>query len=117
MFGRQMNHFGNWRVQESEYEQMALRYRSEEILKLINLFQPAALRAIEAHHPVQQEAQNSQHRVDHVILQPGTTINLKVEGLLYRLEPRYRGPYTIYGHDKKGIYQVKNSLSTLLKTV
>jgi hypothetical protein len=38
MFGRQMNHFGNWRVQESEDEQMALRYRPEEILKLINLF-------------------------------------------------------------------------------
>ncbi len=34
---------------------MALRYRSEEIQKLINRFQPAALRAIEAHHPVQQE--------------------------------------------------------------
>ena len=69
MFGRQMNHFGDWRVQESEDEQVALRFRAEEIQKLINLFQPAALRAIEAHHPVQQEAQNSQHRIDHVILQ------------------------------------------------
>jgi hypothetical protein len=111
MFGRQMNHFGDWRVQESEDEQMALRYRSEEIQKLINLSQPAALRAIEAHHPVQQEAQNSQHRVDHVILEPGTTIYLKFEGLLNKLEPRYRGPYTIYGQDNKGNYQVKNPIT------
>jgi hypothetical protein len=42
MFGRQMNHFGDWRVQESEDEQVALRFRAEEIQKLINLFQPAA---------------------------------------------------------------------------
>jgi hypothetical protein len=117
MFGRQMNHFGDWRVQESEDEQVALRFRAEEIQKLINLFQPAASRAIEAHHPVQQEAQNSQHRIDHVILQPGTTIFLKAEGLLNKLEPRYRGPYTIHGQDKKGNYQVKNLLGTLLKTV
>jgi hypothetical protein len=91
---------------------VALRFRAEEIQKLINLFQPAALRAIEAHHPVQQEAQNSQHRIDHVILQPGTTIFLKAEGLLNKLEPRYRGPYTIHGQDKKGNYQVKNLLGT-----
>jgi hypothetical protein len=110
MFGRPMNYFGDWRVQESEDEQMALRYRSEEIQKLINHFQPAALRAIEAHHSAQQEAQNSQHRVDHVILQPDTTIYLKVEGLLNKLEPRYRGPYTIYGQDNKGNYQVKTHL-------
>jgi hypothetical protein len=50
-------------------------------------------------------------------LQPGTTIYLKVEGLLNKLEPRYRGPYTIDKPDKKGNYQIKNSLGTLLKTV
>ena len=90
-----MNRFSDWRVQESEDEQVAHRFRSEEIQKLINLVQPAAIRTIEEHHPVQQEAQNSQHRVDHVILQPGTTIYLKVDGLFNKLEPRYRGLYTI----------------------
>ena len=39
---------------------------------------------------------------------------MKVVGLLNKLEPRNRGPYTIYGQDKKGNYQVKKSL---LKTV
>ncbi len=46
MFGRQMKHFGDWRVQEAEDEVLALRARAEEFQKLVHLFQPAALRAI-----------------------------------------------------------------------
>jgi hypothetical protein len=117
MFGRQMKHFGDWRVQEAEDEVLALRARAEEIQKLVHLFQPAALRAIEEHHPAQQIAQNSQHRIDDTILQAGTTVYLKAEGLLGKLEPRYRGPYTIFGQDKKGNYQVQNALGSVLKTV
>ena len=117
MFGRQMNHFGDWREQESEDNIVALRFRAEEIQKLINLFQPAALRAIQQNHPVQQESQNNQHRIDDTLLQPGTTIYLKVEGLLNKLEPRFRGPYSIHSTDKKGNYLVKNSLGILLKTI
>ena len=82
MFGRQMKHFGDWRVQEAEDEVLALRARAEEIQKLVHLFQPAALRAIEEHHPAQQIAQNSQHRIDDTILQAGTTVYLKAKGLL-----------------------------------
>jgi hypothetical protein len=96
MFGRQMKHFGDWRVQEAEDEVLALRARAEEIQKLVHLFQPAALRAIEEHHPAQQIAQNSQHRIDDTILQAGTTVYLKAEGLLGKLEPRYRGPGYIW---------------------
>jgi hypothetical protein len=81
MFGRQMKHFGDWRAQEAEDEVLGLRARAEEIQKLVHLFQPAALRAIEEHHPVQQIAQNSQHRIDDTILQAGTTVYLKAEGL------------------------------------
>ena len=42
---------------------------------------------------------------------------MKAEGLLGKLEPRYRGPYTIFGQDKKGNYQVQNALGSLLTTV
>ncbi len=52
MFGRQMNHFNDWRTLDTEDEQVALRFRAEVIQKLINLFQPAALHAIEEHNPV-----------------------------------------------------------------
>jgi hypothetical protein len=56
-------------------------------------------------------AQNSQHRIDDTILQAGTTVYLKAEGLLGKLEPRYRG--TIFGQDKKGNYPVQNALGSV----
>jgi hypothetical protein len=40
------------------------------------------LSAIEEQHPSQQIAQNSQHRIDDTVLQTGTTVYLKAEGLL-----------------------------------
>ncbi len=68
IFGRQMKHFGDWCVQEAEDEVLAHRSRAVEIQKLVHLFQPAALRAIEEHHPAQPIAQNSQYRIDDTIL-------------------------------------------------
>jgi hypothetical protein len=49
----------------AEDEVLAFHARAEEIQKL-----------------VQQIAQNIQHRFDDTILQAGTTVNLKTEGLL-----------------------------------
>ena len=74
MFGRQMNHFKDWRSLDNEAEHVALRFRAEEIQKLINLVQTAALHAIKEHHP------------DSAFLQTRTTIYLKAEGLLNKLE-------------------------------
>ena len=42
---------------------------------------------------------------------------LKIEGLLDKLEPRFRGPYTIHSQLKNGNYKIKNVLGTVLKTV
>jgi hypothetical protein len=117
MFGRQMKHFGDWRVQEAEDENLALRARAEEIKKSVHLFQPAALRAIEVHHPAHQEAQNNRHRIDDTILQAGTTDYLKAEGLLDKFEPRYRGPFTIFGQDKRVNFHIQNALGSLLNMV
>jgi hypothetical protein len=41
-----MDRFSDWRVQESEDEQVAHRFRSEEIQKLINLQQYVPLKNI-----------------------------------------------------------------------
>jgi hypothetical protein len=50
-------------------------------------------------------------------LAEGTTVFLKIEGLLGKLEPRFRGPYTIHSELRKGNYKIKNVLGTVLKTV
>ena len=65
--------------------------------------------AIEDHHPIQQRAQNSQHTIDDTILVPGTTVYLKVEGTLGKLDSRYRGPYKIH--------KQVNLLVAILKTI
>ena len=44
-------------------------------------------------------------------------IHLKVDGLLSKLESRYRSPYTIKVQDKKENHKDKKALGTLLKTV
>jgi hypothetical protein len=50
-------------------------------------------------------------------LTEGTTVFLKIEGLVGKLEPRFRGPYTIHSLLRNGNYRIKNFLGRILKTV
>ena len=61
----------------------------------VQLFQPAGLKAIVEHQPIQQVAQNAQHNIQVEPLAVGRTVYLKVEGLLNKCEPRFRGYYTM----------------------
>ncbi|RNA28784.1 melanocyte PMEL-like, partial [Brachionus plicatilis] len=45
----------------------------------------------------------------------GKTVFLKCEGLLNKLEPRFKGPYKVSGHTKRGSYIIKNALNETLK--
>ncbi|RMZ97548.1 hypothetical protein BpHYR1_053472, partial [Brachionus plicatilis] len=45
----------------------------------------------------------------------GKTVFLKCEGLLNKLEPRFKGPYKVSGHTKRGNYIIKNALNETLK--
>jgi len=117
MFGRSMNHFGDWKNDEQCDTVSNLFTRSMELQQLLQLFQPAAIANIVGHHPAQIKAQESQHTIVTTVLTPGTTVFLKIEGLLGKLEPRFRGPYTIHSQLKNGNYKIKNVLGTVLKTV
>jgi hypothetical protein len=44
-----------------------------------------------------------------LFLEDRTTVFLKKEGLLSKLEPRYTGPYKIVGHTKFGNYELEDS--------
>ncbi len=79
-----------------------LNQRLLELQQLLQLFQPAALQNIIQHHPAQIKAQESQHTVVSDTLTEGTTVFVKVEGLLGKLEPRFRGPYIISSQLKNG---------------
>jgi hypothetical protein len=111
-----MNTFGDWRETDSLDEISAIQIRAQKMQQLLHLFQPSALSSIE-HHQIIQITQNKQHTFDETILEPGTSVYLKVESLLGKLEPSYRGPYTIHKQVKNGNYQVKNLLGSVLKTI
>ena len=62
---------------------------------------------------VQQDLSNN------ILNQPldkGTTVYVKIEGLLGKLEPRFRGPYTVIRMLQNGNFKLKNALVTELKT-
>lgn len=116
LFGRSMNQFSNWRQDDASDAIVSLQQRSFEIQKLVNFFQPNALQNIVQHQPIQKEIQNQQHNIRNDSLEKGTTVYVKIEGLLGKLEPRYRGPYTVASQLRNGNYKLKNALGSVLKT-
>jgi hypothetical protein len=95
LFGRSMNHFGDWKNNEKDDQVLNLYQRSIELQQLLQLYQPASLRNFIQHHPAQIKAQESQHTVVSKALTERTTVFVKIEGSLGKLNPCFRGPYTI----------------------
>jgi hypothetical protein len=113
LFGRSMNHFCDRKTDENLYK------RSLELKQMLQLFQPAALENIVKHHPAQIKAQESQHTIVSDAMAVGTTVFVKIEGILGKLEPRFRGPYTykckrkMATHDQKFLrHNLENSIPT-----
>ncbi|CAF0893530.1 unnamed protein product [Brachionus calyciflorus] len=72
-------------------------------------------------HPVvcdkvrlRQEKQNSAQSTTTEIIPIGSIVYLNFEGLLNKLEPRFKGPYTIKAHTKRCNYKVANALEEIL---
>ena len=53
MFGRSMNHFGDWKQDEKSDNVTNLYHRSLELQQLLQLFQPTAIKNIVTHPPAQ----------------------------------------------------------------
>ncbi len=77
-----MNHFVDWKQDEKSKNVTNLYTRSLELQQLLQLFQLAAIKYIVSHHPAQIKAEESQHTVVSTALAEGTTVFLKIEGLL-----------------------------------
>ena len=114
MFGRTMNTFGNWTDTSEEDSQMILN-RTVQLKNLIQVHQPMALTNIKDHQEKQKEQQDLSNNILNQPLDKGTTVYVKI-GLLGKLEPRFRGPYTVVRMLQNGNYKLKNALGTELKT-
>ena len=88
--------------------------RTNEIKNLFDYSIPKAITSIENSQEKQREIQNRNQNTVHDKIPIGQTVYLKCEGLLSKLEPRFKGPYKIVEITRRGNYKVENSLKEKL---
>ena len=113
MFGRKMNQFENW-TSSNEDEVSAILNRTQEIKEMFENTHSSALANIKKNQEKQIIIQNKAHNTESEKIPIGTTVYLKCEGLLSKLEPRFKGPYKITGHTSRGNYKVQDALGNAI---
>ncbi|CAF0893510.1 unnamed protein product, partial [Brachionus calyciflorus] len=84
--------------------------RSKELNELFDKTHPVVCDKVR----LRQEKQNSAQSTTTEIIPIGSIVYLNFEGLLNKLEPRFKGPYTIKAHTKRCNYKVANALEEIL---
>ncbi|CAF1107425.1 unnamed protein product [Brachionus calyciflorus] len=105
--------FADWTSNDVD-ETNAIVKRSEEIKNLIEVTRESAISNIKKNQNKQVINQNRASNVTTEIIPIGSTVFIKSEGLLTKLEPRFKGPYKIVGFTKRGNYLVTNALGEKL---
>ena len=113
MFGRNMIPFNDYSTEKEDSN--AIFERSKEIKQLFESTRPLALGNLKEFQERQIKSQNNSTNVVEKRIEIGKTVFLKCEGLLNKLEPRFKGPYKVSGHSKRGNYIIKNALNETLK--
>jgi hypothetical protein len=113
-FGRKMNGFEAWNSKPETDEVAAMNQRVVEIRNLVENQHEMAKINIKKSQENQKKNQDSNNRVETEFLLPGTSVFVKTEGILSKLTPRYRGPYTVTEVTSKGNYILVNALGERL---
>ena len=108
VFGRKPNFFSRIE-QESLSDSAILIQRSNEIFNLFENSQPLALKNISEQKEKQRKIQNDRENIQKQKLLIGTMVLIKNEGLLNKLDPKYKGPFIIHAFSKHGNYILKDS--------
>ena len=113
VFGRKANIFeSNDKDQLTNSERLELEQRRNQIRDLNeNVRSEASLNSKKAKE-VQKENQDKNQNVRLFFLKPGTVVYLKNEGIIPKLNSRYKGPYTIIRRDENDNYILKDSTGT-----
>ncbi|CAF0989163.1 unnamed protein product [Brachionus calyciflorus] len=107
MFGRKILPFLDWT--DKENDSSAIVKRGEEIKILFDLTHTKAIENIK-----QVKNQNSAQNTVLERIPNGSTVFIKSEGLLTKLEARFKGPYKVIGQTKRGNYLLSNALNEKL---
>ena len=115
VFGRKMNNFEDWTNNLLANEEATLVQRANEIKYLVEHTQRTAKVNIKNSQVKQKIIQDNQNHLVLEILEPGTSVFIKNEGILSKLSPRYSGPYKVVRHTSSGNYVLENALQELVK--
>ena len=114
MFGREMLTFQNWTHGNDINEVLAIDNRTNEIKHYFDKIIPGTLKVINDKQKHQSKVQDNSKNVLQQPLSVGTTVYIKTEGLLSKLDPRFHGPFTIVKQTPNGNYKLKNAANTIL---
>jgi hypothetical protein len=114
MFGREMNKFETWSADKDIDKLIALDKRTAEIQFHFDNTVPDTVKTIGNKQIEQTNIQNNANNVMDKPLEIGTVVYLKNEGLLSKLAPRFKGPFTVVAQAKSNNYKLKDAAGTVL---
>jgi hypothetical protein len=110
-FARDCNDFIDFSKLEPQTEtENFLFQRANEIRHHVEEVLPMVESTVNAKQIKQIKAQNNAHTISTIKLPIGQCVYLKCEGILKKLEPRFKGPYFIIGHTRRGNYKLKDAV-------
>jgi len=115
VFGRRMNHFENWAAKKPIEDVVALQNRVDEIHKLVVNDHQTVIALVKEKQFVQKQTQDSNKTITESILTPGTTVMLRNDGILQKLDPKAQGPHTIIDKTSMGNYQIMDTTDQFKK--
>ncbi len=114
MFGREMLSFENWSHETDVNDVLAIENRTNEIKNHFEQTIPSTVEIINKKKERQTKIKDKANNILEQTLAVGTTVYLKNDGLLTKLEPQYFGPYTVASITKCGNYKLKNTENIIL---
>jgi hypothetical protein len=115
MFGRKMNKFQDFSNWDELNEKMSIRNRQYEIKNLVEKIYPEVEEVIEEQQEKQAKIQNNRDTVVIEKIPIGTTVFIRIDGMINKLEPRFKGPYKIESYTKRNNYLLTDALGNKLE--
>ena len=114
-FGVEANTFDDYSQVEGEIDEDAIIKRAEQIRRLTEV-RVEVVKEVEIQQEKQMEKQNKRtKRIKRTFLKNGTVVYRRNDGIITALALRWIGPYTIFDHDERGNYLLKDKMGVGLQ--
>ena len=115
VFSKRMNHFKDWKIENTNTEELELIQRANEIRNQYESVLPNTLDIIEKKQEKQKKYQNQNQNNLKEPLKIGTMVYIRNMKIKNKLEPLSTGPFKISNQDENGNYILENAKGKKLK--